>query len=86
MGGHLKGKSWFIRFNRGHTRLGWIAGRRCPRLFWAPDRLQRPPKVVLIVRGLPGSGKSRLAKALKDIEVRTCTPAPGVHARVGWAG
>jgi YLP motif-containing protein 1 len=32
-----------------------------------PGRLKRPPQIVVILRGLPGSGKSYIAKLIKVI-------------------
>jgi len=34
-----------------------------------PGRSSRPPKIVIILRGLPGSGKSHLARLIKDKEL-----------------
>jgi len=39
-------------------------------LFLEPGRRTRPGKLVVVLRGLPGSGKSSMAKRLKDLEVR----------------
>ena len=30
-----------------------------------PGRFMRPPKVVIVLRGLPGSGKTTIAKMIK---------------------
>lgn len=38
-------------------------------LLCAPGRLTRPANLVVILRGPPGSGKSYLAKLIKDKEV-----------------
>jgi SpoVK/Ycf46/Vps4 family AAA+-type ATPase len=35
-----------------------------------PGRYSRPPRIVIILRGPPGSGKTFLAKLIKDKEVR----------------
>ena len=35
-----------------------------------PSRSHRPPRIVIIIRGLPGSGKSYLAKLIKNREER----------------
>lgn len=35
-----------------------------------PGRYNRPPRIVIILRGPPGSGKTFLAKLIKDKEVR----------------
>merc|ERR1712106_1218309 len=34
-----------------------------------PGRSSRPPKIVIILRGIPGSGKSHLARLIKDKEL-----------------
>ncbi|KAM4633124.1 uncharacterized protein ylpm1 isoform 2-T2 [Polymixia lowei] len=44
-------------------------------LLKAPGRLSRPERVVIIMRGLPGSGKSHVAKLIRDKEV-DCGGAP----------
>ncbi|KAG0462937.1 hypothetical protein HPP92_021413 [Vanilla planifolia] len=49
-------------------------------LFKRPYRASRPERIVIILRGLPGSGKSYLAKALRDIEVENGGCAPRIHA------
>lgn len=36
-----------------------------------PGRFNRPPRIVIILRGPPGSGKTFLAKLIKDKEVRS---------------
>lgn len=40
----------------------------------------RPPKLVIIFRGLPGSGKSFLAKNLKALESEMGSEAPRILA------
>lgn len=40
-----------------------------------PGRLSRPDRIVIIMRGLPGSGKSHVAKLIRDKEVH-CGGAP----------
>jgi len=35
---------------------------------------------ILLLRGLPGSGKSYLAKALRDLEVENGANAPRIHS------
>lgn len=40
-----------------------------------PGRLSRPERIVVIMRGLPGSGKSHVAKLIRDKEVH-CGGAP----------
>ncbi|XP_078432188.1 P-loop containing nucleoside triphosphate hydrolases superfamily protein isoform X2 [Wolffia australiana] len=48
-------------------------------IFCKPHRTSRPEHIVLILRGLPGSGKSYLAKALRDLEVENGGSAPRIH-------
>lgn len=40
-----------------------------------PGRLSRPERIVIIMRGIPGSGKSHVAKLIRDKEVE-CGGAP----------
>uniref|UniRef100_A0A804PHN5 P-loop containing nucleoside triphosphate hydrolase superfamily protein n=1 Tax=Zea mays TaxID=4577 RepID=A0A804PHN5_MAIZE len=49
-------------------------------LFKQPLRGSRPDHIVVILRGLPGSGKSYLAKALRDLEVDNGANAPRIHS------
>ncbi|CAM0946020.1 unnamed protein product [Alopecurus aequalis] len=49
-------------------------------LFKKPLRASRPDHIVIIMRGLPGSGKSYLAKALRDLEVENGGSAPRIHS------
>ncbi|XP_066321421.1 uncharacterized protein [Miscanthus floridulus] len=49
-------------------------------LFKPPLRVSRPDHIVIILRGLPGSGKSYLAKALRDLEVENGANAPRIHS------
>uniref|UniRef100_A0A0E0CHV8 YLP motif-containing protein 1 n=1 Tax=Oryza meridionalis TaxID=40149 RepID=A0A0E0CHV8_9ORYZ len=49
-------------------------------LFKQPLRGSRPDHIVIILRGLPGSGKSYLAKALRDLEVENGGNAPRIHS------
>ncbi|CAL4889188.1 unnamed protein product [Urochloa decumbens] len=49
-------------------------------LFKQPHRTSRPDHIVIILRGLPGSGKSYLAKALRDLEVENGANAPRIHS------
>ncbi len=48
--------------------------------FLKPSRASRPKRVAIVLRGLPGSGKSYTAKKLKDIEVQQGGDAPRIHA------
>ncbi|KAK9925940.1 hypothetical protein M0R45_023198 [Rubus argutus] len=49
-------------------------------LFKQPHRVTRPDHFVIILRGLPGSGKSYLAKMLRDLEVENGGGAPRIHS------
>ncbi|XP_031252316.1 YLP motif-containing protein 1 isoform X1 [Pistacia vera] len=49
-------------------------------LFKQPHRATRPDHIVIILRGLPGSGKSYLAKMLRDLEVENGGDAPRIHS------
>lgn len=49
-------------------------------IFRNPGRMMRPDRFVVILRGLPGSGKSYLAKALRDVEVMNGGSAPRIHS------
>ncbi|KHN18529.1 YLP motif-containing protein 1 [Glycine soja] len=49
-------------------------------LFRHPHRASRPDHFVIIFRGLPGSGKSYLAKILHDLEVENGGDAPRIHS------
>lgn len=43
-----------------------------------PGRLSRPPKMLVVLRGLPGSGRSHLARRLREVEVEEGGEAPRV--------
>lgn len=47
-------------------------------LFNPPGRNKRPEKIVIIIRGLPGCGKSVLAKRMKDLEAEHGASAPRI--------
>ncbi|XP_058105271.1 uncharacterized protein LOC131248818 [Magnolia sinica] len=49
-------------------------------LFRQPHRATRPDHIVVILRGLPGSGKSYLAKILRNLEVANGGNAPRIHS------
>ncbi|KAM7479986.1 hypothetical protein LguiA_028199 [Lonicera macranthoides] len=49
-------------------------------IFKQPHRSNRPDRIVIILRGLPGSGKSYLAKMLRDLEVENGGDAPRIHS------
>ncbi|XP_061346603.1 uncharacterized protein LOC133292228 [Gastrolobium bilobum] len=49
-------------------------------LFRHPHRASRPDHFVVIFRGLPGSGKSYLAKMLRNLEVENGGDAPRIHS------
>lgn len=42
-------------------------------LLCPPGRFNRPSKIVIILRGLPGSGKSYVAKLIKVCILYLCT-------------
>ncbi|CAK0770761.1 hypothetical protein CVIRNUC_003799 [Coccomyxa viridis] len=46
----------------------------------APGRAKRPKRVAVVLRGLPGSGKSHLARLLRDAEVAAGGEAPRIHS------
>ncbi|KAF5834235.1 hypothetical protein DUNSADRAFT_9188, partial [Dunaliella salina] len=45
-----------------------------------PQRSTRPKRILIVLRGLPGSGKSFLAKKIRDVEVEEGGEPPRVHA------
>ncbi|KAF8788273.1 YLP motif-containing protein 1 [Argiope bruennichi] len=47
-------------------------------LLFAPKRLTRPKQLVIILRGLPGSGKTYVAKLIKDKEIENGGSAPRI--------
>ena len=49
-------------------------------LIQPPGRYMRPPKLVIIFRGLPGSGKSYVAKHVKETESDLGSEAPRILA------
>ncbi|KAL8140259.1 hypothetical protein V2J09_006280 [Rumex salicifolius] len=49
-------------------------------LFKPPNRDRRPDHFVIILRGLPGSGKSYLARMIRDLEVEHGGKAPRIHS------
>ncbi|KAF8037273.1 hypothetical protein BT93_B0244 [Corymbia citriodora subsp. variegata] len=49
-------------------------------IFKPPHRISRPDHFVIILRGLPGSGKSYLAKMLRDLEVENGGSAPRIYS------
>ena len=49
-------------------------------LFCAPGRHRRPKRIAIIMRGLPGSGKSWLARRLRELELKNRAEAPRIHA------
>ncbi|XP_030458062.2 uncharacterized protein LOC115678771 isoform X1 [Syzygium oleosum] len=49
-------------------------------IFKPPHRMGRPDHFVIILRGLPGSGKSYLAKMLRDLEVGNGGSAPRIYS------
>ena len=63
-----------------------MAGSRHPAALapWSCQRCccrdRRPAKIAVIMRGLPGSGKTFIAKALRELEVGHGGEAPRIHA------
>ena len=49
-------------------------------LFRAPGRASRPKRMAIILRGLPGSGKSAVARKLRELEVGAGGEPPRVHS------
>lgn len=49
-------------------------------LFCPPGRARRPKRIAVIMRGLPGSGKSWLARKLRELELKHRAEAPRIHA------
>ena len=49
-------------------------------LIQAPGRVKRPKRIAIIMRGMPGSGKSYVARKLRDAEVAAGGEAPRVHS------
>lgn len=49
-------------------------------LIQAPSRAKRPKRIAVILRGPPGSGKSYLARKLRDTEVAAGGEAPRIHS------
>lgn len=49
-------------------------------LVQAPSRAKRPKRIAVILRGPPGSGKSYLARKLRDAEVAAGGEAPRIHS------
>ena len=49
-------------------------------LIQPPGRYARPPKMVIIFRGLPGAGKTFVAKHLKNLEADMGSEAPRILA------
>ena len=49
-------------------------------LMLPPGRSQRPPKLVVIMRGLPGSGKTHVARTIKTTETEQGFEPPRILA------
>lgn len=49
-------------------------------LLQVPGRAKRPKRIAVILRGPPGSGKSHLARKLRDAEVAAGGEAPRIHS------
>lgn len=72
-----------LEMKRGEPVDGPSAVAQCPivpieDLLMKPGRFQRPAKLCFVMRGLPGSGKSYLARMIKDCEVKQGGQAPRV--------
>lgn len=50
------------------------------KLLLPPGHSQRPRRVLLVLRGLPGSGKSMVAKQIRELELQHGGTAPRIHA------
>ncbi len=48
-------------------------------LLTGPGRAKRPKLIAVVIRGLPGSGKSLIARRLRDAEVAAGGSAPRIH-------
>ncbi len=44
-----------------------------------PGRAKRPKLIAVVIRGLPGSGKSLVARRLRDAEVEAGGSGPRIH-------
>jgi hypothetical protein len=49
-------------------------------LLSGPGRAKRPKRIAVVLRGLPGSGKSHAARRLRDTELAAGAPAPRIHS------
>eukprot|EP00879_Flechtneria_rotunda_P004053 GHRR01004296.1.p1 GENE.GHRR01004296.1~~GHRR01004296.1.p1 ORF type:complete len:958 (+),score=345.87 GHRR01004296.1:210-3083(+) len=49
-------------------------------LLLPPKCRKRPNHLLLILRGLPGSGKSHIAKTVRQLELTHCGMAPRIHS------
>ena len=47
-------------------------------LLQGEKRAQRPKRIAVLLRGLPGSGKSHAARAIRDVEVASGGEAPRI--------
>eukprot|EP00884_Botryococcus_braunii_P006620 jgi/Botrbrau1/1595/Bobra.0185s0014.2 len=50
------------------------------KLFLTPGRSKRPQHICIILRGLPGSGKSSIAKKIRELEMDLGGEPPRLHA------
>lgn len=48
-------------------------------LLAGPGRAKRAKLIAVVIRGLPGSGKSLIARRLRDAEVAARGSAPRIH-------
>jgi Mrp family chromosome partitioning ATPase len=49
-------------------------------LLSGPGRVRRPKRVAVVLRGLPGSGKSLVAQRLREAEAAAGDATPRVHS------
>ena len=49
-------------------------------LIQEPGRSNRPKRIAIVLRGPPGSGKSHIARKLRDAEVAAGREAPRIHS------
>jgi YLP motif-containing protein 1 len=55
-----------------------MSGLHCPPTFYLPGRLSRPKRILVILRGLPGSGKSHVARVIRETEAEHGGEAPRI--------
>lgn len=72
-GSQKKDEPWFSCHDSGDPNLISIE-----KLLLNPGRKRRPRRIVIVIRGLPGSGKTHIAKLIKDKEVEMGGSAPRI--------